>query len=66
MRSARRARSIFVNLVPIAAITFAVLLLGEPLEVSMIVGAALVVSGVFIINWPVPRPSVRRARPLTP
>ncbi len=44
--------SIFVNLVPIAAITFAVLLLGEPLEVSMIVGAALVVSGVFIINWP--------------
>jgi drug/metabolite transporter (DMT)-like permease len=48
--------SVFVNLVPIAAITFAVLLLSEPLELSMIVGAALVVSGVFIINWPV-RPS---------
>ena len=43
-RSARRARSVFVNLVPIAAITFAVLLLGEPLELSMVVGAALVVS----------------------
>ena len=45
--------SVFVNLVPIAAITFAVLLLHEPLELSMVVGAALVVSGVFIINWPV-------------
>jgi len=44
--------SVFVNLVPIAAITFAVLLLDEPLLPSMIVGAALVVSGVFIINWP--------------
>ncbi len=44
--------SVFVNLVPIAAITFAVLLLNEPLLPSMIVGAALVVSGVFIINWP--------------
>jgi len=44
--------SVFVNLVPIAAITFAVLLLNEPLLPSMIVGAVLVVSGVFIINWP--------------
>ena len=35
--------AVFVNLVPIVAITFAVLLLGEPLELSMIVGAALVV-----------------------
>lgn len=48
------ARSaVFVNLVPIAAITLAVLLLGEPLALSMIVGAALVVAGVFVINWPV-------------
>ena len=44
--------AVFVNLVPIAAITFAVVLLGEPLLPSMVVGAALVVSGVFIINWP--------------
>jgi drug/metabolite transporter (DMT)-like permease len=44
--------SVFVNLVSIAAITFAVLLLNEPLLPSMIVGAVLVVSGVFIINWP--------------
>ncbi|MEO8676084.1 MAG: DMT family transporter [Casimicrobiaceae bacterium] len=44
--------SVFVNLVPIFAITFAVFLLHEPLELSMIVGAVLVVSGVFIINRP--------------
>jgi drug/metabolite transporter (DMT)-like permease len=53
--------AVFVNLVPIAAIALAVLLLGEPLEISMIVGAALVVSGVFVINWPAradPAPSV--------
>jgi drug/metabolite transporter (DMT)-like permease len=55
--------SVFVNLVPIAAITFAVLLLNEPLLPSMIVGAALVVSGVFIINWPVRTDAVA---PVTP
>ena len=48
------ARSaVFVNLVPIAAIALAVLLLGEPLERSMVVGGSLVVAGVFVINWPV-------------
>ncbi len=55
--------SVFVNLVPIAAITFAVLLLGEPLLPSMIVGAALVVSGVFIINWPARTASAASAAP---
>lgn len=47
------ARSmVFVNLVPIFAIAFAMLLLGEKLELSMVMGAALVIVGVFIINWP--------------
>jgi drug/metabolite transporter (DMT)-like permease len=55
--------SVFVNLVPIAAITFAVLLLNEPLLPSMIVGAALVVSGVFIINWPARTDAVAPATP---
>jgi len=45
------ARSaVFVNLVPVVAITLGVLLLGERLDVSMLAGAALVVSGVWIIN----------------
>jgi drug/metabolite transporter (DMT)-like permease len=55
--------SVFVNLVPIFAITFAVLLLNEPLLPSMIVGAALVVSGVFIINWPARTDAVAPAAP---
>jgi drug/metabolite transporter (DMT)-like permease len=45
------ARSaVFINLVPVVAITLGVLLLGERLDVSMVAGAALVVSGVWIIN----------------
>ena len=44
--------AIFVNLVPVAAITLGVLLLGERITVSMLAGAALVVAGVFIINRP--------------
>jgi drug/metabolite transporter (DMT)-like permease len=45
------ARSaVFINLVPVVAITLGVLLLGEKLDVAMVGGAALVVGGVFIIN----------------
>jgi drug/metabolite transporter (DMT)-like permease len=44
--------AIFVNLVPVAAITLAVLLLGERLTVAMVIGAALVIAGVWIINRP--------------
>ncbi len=42
--------AVFINLVPVVAITLGVLLLGEKLQASMIVGAAMVVSGVWIIN----------------
>lgn len=45
--------AVFINLVPVAAVTLGVLLLGEPLELSMLTGGALVVLGVFIINRPV-------------
>jgi len=38
------------TLVPAVAITLGVLLLGERLTPPMVIGAALVVSGVFIIN----------------
>ncbi|MEO5764648.1 MAG: DMT family transporter [Casimicrobiaceae bacterium] len=44
--------AIFVNLVPVAAITLGVLLLGEDLTPAMVSGAALVVAGVWIINRP--------------
>jgi drug/metabolite transporter (DMT)-like permease len=46
--------AIFVNLVPVAAITLAVILLGEPLTPAIVVGAALVIAGVWIINRPSP------------
>ena len=58
VRAIGPARSmVFVNLVPIFAIAFAMLLLGEKLEWSMVAGAALVIAGVFIINRP-ERPNV--------
>jgi drug/metabolite transporter (DMT)-like permease len=42
--------AVFINLVPVVAITLGVLLLGEALHGSMLAGGALVVTGVFIIN----------------
>jgi len=44
--------AVFINLVPVAAVTLGVLLLGEPLEMSMLSGGVLVILGVFIINRP--------------
>ncbi len=44
--------SVFINLVPVAAVTLGVVLLGEPLELSMLTGGVLVILGVFIINRP--------------
>jgi len=42
--------AVFINLVPVVAIILGVVLLGEPLKWSMVIGAAMVVSGVWIIN----------------
>ncbi len=42
--------AVFINLVPVVAITLGVLMLGEPLKWSMVIGAAMVLSGVWIIN----------------
>ena len=47
--------SVFINLVPVFAVTLGVLLLGEPLEASMIAGGALVVGGILLLNRPEPR-----------
>jgi drug/metabolite transporter (DMT)-like permease len=48
--------SVFINLVPVFAVALGVLLLGEPLEPSMLVGGALVFGGIFLLN----RPPARR------
>jgi drug/metabolite transporter (DMT)-like permease len=42
--------AIFVNLVPVAAIALGVLLLGERITTPMVVGAGLVVVGIWLIN----------------
>lgn len=44
--------SIFINLVPVFATLIAVLILGEKLSSSLLIGAVLVVSGVYINNYP--------------
>ncbi len=47
--------SIFINLVPVFATLMAVLILGEKLSSSLLIGAVLVVSGVYINNYPAKR-----------
>ncbi len=42
--------SVFTNLVPVFGVLFGVVLLGEPLLMSMIVGGGLVVVGVILTN----------------
>ncbi len=45
---------VFINLVPVFAITLGVLLLGERVEASMLVGGAIVVAGIWMLNRPLP------------
>ena len=52
--------AVFVNLVPVFAISLGVLLLGESVDASMIVGGLIVVAGVWLLNRPV-APSVPTA-----
>jgi drug/metabolite transporter (DMT)-like permease len=40
----------FINFVPICAIVLAFFILGEPVTLSLLVGAALVISGVYLTN----------------
>jgi drug/metabolite transporter (DMT)-like permease len=44
--------SVFINLVPVAAVALAWLILGEAVDASMIAGGALVVAGVYALNAP--------------
>jgi drug/metabolite transporter (DMT)-like permease len=44
--------SIFTNLVPVFGVLISVLLLGEPLLVSMLVGGAVAIAGVMMVSRP--------------
>jgi drug/metabolite transporter (DMT)-like permease len=55
--------SVFINLVPIFAITLGVLMLGERVDSSIVVGGALIVVGVWLLNRPrapLPAPALAR------
>ena len=51
----------FSFLTPIFGVAFGVLLLGEPLDTNFLIGSAMVILGVAIVNHP--RSRMRRARP---
>lgn len=42
---------VFNNLVPVFGTAFGVMLLGEPLQASMLAGGAVAVAGVFLVTW---------------
>ena len=42
--------SLFINFVPVSAVLFAFLILAEPVTLSLLVGAILVTSGVYLTN----------------
>ena len=42
----------FINLVPPIAVAEAVLILDEPIQPALVVGAALVVAGLYLTNRP--------------
>ena len=44
--------AVFVNLVPVFAIALGVLLLGERVDASMLIGGAIVIAGVWLLNRP--------------
>ncbi len=44
---------LFINFVPVSAILLAYLILAEPVTVSLLIGAGLVVTGVYLTNRPV-------------
>lgn len=43
---------VFINLVPVNAVTMGWLLLGEPVGLSLIAGACLIITGVYLVNKP--------------
>lgn len=53
---------LFINFVPVSAIVLAFFILGEPITLSLLIGAALVSSGVYMTNM---RPG-RVAAPVSP
>jgi drug/metabolite transporter (DMT)-like permease len=47
---------VFINFVPVSGVLLSVWILGEPLTPSLVVGAALVLGGIWLTNRPDPHP----------
>ena len=46
---------LFINFVPVSAVTLAILILDEPLSLSLVLGALTVIAGVYLTRT-VPKP----------
>jgi drug/metabolite transporter (DMT)-like permease len=44
--------AVFINFVPISAVIMSFFLLGETIDASLLIGAALVLSGIYLTNRP--------------
>lgn len=44
---------VFINFVPVSAVLLSILILGEPIDLSLILGGALVITGTWCANRPV-------------
>ena len=44
--------AVFINFVPISAVIMSYFLLGETIDASLLIGAALVLSGIYLTNRP--------------
>jgi drug/metabolite transporter (DMT)-like permease len=42
---------IFINLIPVSALLLSVLILGDRLDAIKIAGMALILAGVWLVNW---------------
>jgi drug/metabolite transporter (DMT)-like permease len=43
---------VFINFVPISAVIMSFFMLGETIDASLLIGAALVLSGIYLTNRP--------------
>ena len=44
---------VFVNLIPVSALVFAALILGDRIQMKEIIGIMLILAGVWLVNRPV-------------
>jgi len=51
--------AVFINFVPISAVIMSFFMLGETIDASLLIGAALVLSGIYLTNRPAGVPAIQ-------